>query len=143
MIQIVLVGQPELADMLSRPNLRQLNQRIVVRCRLESLDTEETSAYILHRLKVAGRADGALFTPDALREIYRCSDGFPRMINIICDRALLSSYAESRGQVTPHDVRLAFKEITGVSTSFGQSAHRSIWLAILARVRSPIRRSSY
>jgi len=89
------------------------NQRIVVRCRLEALDSTETSAYILHRLKVAGRADGLLFTAAALDEVHRCSLGFPRLINSLCDRALLVSFAEGRGQVSPGDVRLASREIAG------------------------------
>jgi general secretion pathway protein A len=113
LIQIVLVGQPELGKLLMRTSLRQLNQRIVVRCRLEALDSTETSAYILHRLKVAGRADGLLFTAAALDEVHRCSLGFPRLINSLCDRALLVSFAEGRGQVNPGDVRLASREIAG------------------------------
>lgn len=113
LIQIVLVGQPELGALLARPNLRQLDQRIVVRCRLDPLDRAETADYVLHRLQVAGRADGALFSAAALSAVHLASGGYPRLINIICDRALLVCYADNRGQVTPRDVRQAAGEIKG------------------------------
>jgi len=140
LIQIVLVGQPELADLLARPNLRQLDQRIVVRCRLEALDGPDTSTYIQHRLRVAGRADGAVFTPAALREVYRHSRGLPRLINIICDRAMLACYADSQGQVGPRDVRQAAREVVGEAapwrlraTGNGLSPVLSRWLRLLRR----------
>lgn len=143
LIQIVLVGQPELADLLSRPNLRQLNQRIVVRCRLDPLDNPATGAYIQHRLKVAGRADGALFTPAALKEVYRHSRGLPRLINIICDRAMLVSYAGNQGQVRPRDVRQAAREVVGSGLPWRQSAGGDGILATIARWRRGLRRSSF
>ena len=111
LIQIVLVGQPELRELLQRPNLRQLNQRIVVRCNLASLDHDETATYVRHRLQVAGRADGMLFTDDALKAVYRCSSGLPRRINILCDRAMLIAYAEDQGQVGPREIRQAVGEV--------------------------------
>jgi len=141
LIQIVLVGQPEMAQLLTQPGLRQLNQRIVVRCRLDALDCAESRAYVLHRLKVAGRADGLLFTPSALNEVHRCSGGYPRLINIICDRALLLSYAESRGQVTAPDVRLAAREVAGSDLAADGARWRSLvnnWFGWLLR---PLRRS--
>jgi general secretion pathway protein A len=141
LIQIVLVGQPELGKLLARTSLRQLNQRIVVRCRLEALDCTETCDYILHRLRVAGRADGMLFTAAALHEVHRCSLGFPRLINIICDRALLVSFAESRGQVSPRDVRLAYREITGRHLDDGYGCRRGGLTRLVAWILRPLRRS--
>jgi general secretion pathway protein A len=144
LIQIVLVGQPELGEMLARPNLRQLNQRIVVRCRLDPLDDDETTAYVLHRLRVAGRGDGALFLPEALREVHRRSAGFPRLINIICDRALLVTYTEGERQVSPRDVRQAAREIAGEEgTSWRQALLRGGLLAWLGRLMRSARRVSF
>ena len=142
LIQIVLVGQPELAGLLARPNLRQLNQRIVVRCRLDALDREETGGYIQHRLRIAGRADGALFTPEALAEVYRGSAGYPRLINLICDRALLVSYADSRGQVARREVRQAIREVAASDNPAGQLPVRYLWSALFARLLRPLRRSA-
>jgi len=141
LIQIVLVGQPELAELLSRPNLRQLNQRIVVRCRLEPLDGPATGAYIQHRLRVAGRADGTLFTPAALKEVYRHSRGLPRLINIMCDWAMLASYADNHGQVGTRDVRQAARDVFGgdavtwrlLGGSHGSLGQLARWLRALRR----------
>lgn len=140
LVQIVLVGQPELEEMLSRPGLRQLNQRIVVRCRLQALDSTETGDYILHRLSLAGRADGILFTPAALREVHRSSAGLPRLINIICDRSLLIGYAESRGQLGRQEVRQAVKEIAGDDPviKHGFFFQRTL-KGLMARFRRPLR----
>ena len=114
LIQIILVGQPELRHHLSDHSLRQLNQRIAVRYHLRPLNRDETSAYILNRLKIAGRADSNIFSPAALRRVFRCSDGVPRRINLICDRALLTAYGEDRGIVSARDVRQAVAELEGM-----------------------------
>lgn len=111
LIQIVLVGQPELGVLLDRPDLRQLNQRIVVRYHLRPIDAEDTRAYIRHRLELAGVRDRELFTPGALRRIYRFSGGLPRLINILCDRALLVAYSEDRRQVSTAEVKRAIGEL--------------------------------
>ncbi len=140
LIQIVLVGQPELAEMLARPNLRQLNQRIVVRCRLDPLDIEETAAYVLHRLQVAGRSDGALFVPAALREIHHQSAGYPRLINIIGDRALLVTYTEGAGQVSPRAVRQAAREIAGEELPGRHPSQRNGLIGSLLRLLRSVRR---
>lgn len=94
LLHIILVGQPELNRLLAQKNLRQLNQRITARYYLEPLSFNETRAYIHHRLAVSG-GDSRLFTHAAVRRIYRYSGGIPRLINNICDRALLGAY--SRG----------------------------------------------
>jgi type II secretory pathway predicted ATPase ExeA len=100
LLQIVLVGQPELESKLNRPELRQLKQRIAIQCRLERLDEEEVGPFINYRLGAVGYKGHQLFTPDAVEEIAYYSRGFPRLINILCDNALLIAYATSRKRVT-------------------------------------------
>lgn len=92
-LQIILVGQPELRASLNRPELRQLKQRISLRCEIKPLKADEVSAYIRTRLKVAGATKLDLFTANAIALIYRASEGIPRLINNICDNALLTGYA--------------------------------------------------
>jgi len=116
LLQIILIGQPELRDMLSRNELRQLAQRITGRYHLEPLSREETETYIDHRLKVAG-AVGPIFTKSAKRELYRLSQGVPRMINVIADRAMLGAFTEDSREVTPKLLRQAAKEVFGARRS--------------------------
>lgn len=96
LLQIVLVGQPELRGMLDNPALRQLAQRITVRCHLRAMSQEDTAEYLRHRLKIAGRDEGdhngVRFDFGAVREIYRYSHGTPRLVNAIGDKALLAGY---------------------------------------------------
>jgi general secretion pathway protein A len=92
-LQIILVGQPELRNTLNSPELRQLKQRISLRCEIKPLKAEEVSGYIRARLKVAGASRLDLFTADAVAMIYRASEGIPRLINNICDNALLTGFA--------------------------------------------------
>ncbi|ABK99378.1 ExeA family protein [Pelobacter propionicus] len=115
LIQIILAGQPELERLLQRHNLRQLNQRIAVRFRLGVMDGNETGAYIRHRLDVAGARGGVSFSRLAVRLIHLYSRGAPRMINIICDRALLTAYADGRRTISPVVVLRAINELSGVS----------------------------
>ena len=84
LIQIVLVGQPELLDKIRTPQMAQLDQRVSIRCTLTDLDEEETDRYIHHRLNVAGARGQIRFAPKAVAEIYRASHGVPRLINLIC-----------------------------------------------------------
>jgi general secretion pathway protein A len=112
LLQIILIGQPELRRLLAREDLRQLAQRITARYHLDPLSREETFAYVRHRLRVAG-ATADLFTRGALREIYRVSRGIPRVINIISDRALLGAYTEDLHQVPASLVRRAGIEVFG------------------------------
>ena len=103
LFQIILVGQPELRDKLNSPNLRQLRQRISVRYHILPLELDEIGQYIAHRLAVAG-SDGSLtFADKAIEHIYRYSEGVPRLINIICDRALLTGYVLEKKKIT-HDI---------------------------------------
>jgi len=112
LLRIMLVGQPELAELLARPDLRQLASRITARYHLLPLREPETSEYINHRLRVAGGST-ELFTPAAVHTIHRRSGGVPRLVNIICDRALLGAYAQDARQVTPAIVEHAAAEALG------------------------------
>ncbi|MCW5573043.1 MAG: AAA family ATPase, partial [Steroidobacteraceae bacterium] len=112
LLQIILIGQPELREMLGRPELRQLAQRITGRYHLDPLSAGETAAYVRHRLRVAG-ATTDILTPGALAEVYRQSGGIPRLINVICDRALLGAYTQDRHRVTPAIVRHSASEVFG------------------------------
>jgi general secretion pathway protein A len=112
LLQIILIGQPELRDMLARNDLRQLAQRITGRYHLDPLSREESAAYIKHRLRIAG-ATTEIFTGGALSEIYRVSGGVPRLLNVIGDRALLGGYSEDRHIITGSVVRKAASEVFG------------------------------
>jgi general secretion pathway protein A len=103
-LQIILAGQPELRQILNDPALRQLKQRISLRCEIKPLRADEVSAYIRARLKTAGATRLDLFTPEAVALIYRASEGIPRLINNICDNALLTGFAMSTQQITPEIV---------------------------------------
>ncbi|HEX6188143.1 MAG TPA: AAA family ATPase [Pyrinomonadaceae bacterium] len=95
-LQIVLTGQPELREVLNQPNLRQLKQRVALRCEIAALpNVEETAQYIASRLKVAGATRTDLFSPGAVDYIFRCAAGIPRNINNLCDNALLNGFASS------------------------------------------------
>jgi len=112
LLQIILIGQPELRELLARNELRQLAQRITGRYHLNPLTPAETSAYVRHRLRVAG-ATTDIFSPGALAEVHRLATGVPRVINVVCDRALLGAYSMDRHRVTPTLVRNAASEVFG------------------------------
>ena len=124
LLQIVLIGQPELLEKLSTPELRQLNQRITARYHLHALDPAELREYVSHRLAVSG-CEAPLFTPGALRTLHRLTGGVPRMVNIICDRALLGAYVERRRVVDSGVLRRAAAEVLGRGGAF---AGRLAWL---------------
>jgi general secretion pathway protein A len=117
LLQIILVGQPELNELLAQPKLRQLSQRITARYHLEPLSLAETGAYIAHRLSVAG-AGGKVFSPRAIRTIYRKSRGIPRVINLISDRALLGAYSKHQSRVDAATVQRAALELLFPRASF-------------------------
>jgi general secretion pathway protein A len=110
LLQIILIGQPELRELLDRNDLRQLAQRITGRYHLQPLSRDETQGYVRHRLRVAG-ASGEIFTAGALREVHRLSAGVPRVINVSCDRALLGAYTQETRKVTASLVRQAAGEV--------------------------------
>jgi general secretion pathway protein A len=111
LIQIILVGQPELETLLRRPDLRQLNQRIAVRYKLGSLNLNETRSYIKQRMEIAGDTGGVSFSSSAITCIYLCTRGVPRMINILCDRSLLIAYGDERRRISTGIVIRAMREI--------------------------------
>jgi general secretion pathway protein A len=117
LLQIVLIGQPELEENLARTDLRQLRQRITVRWNLRALTRPEVGEYLEHRLRVAGSADPQLFTPGAVRAMTRISRGIPRLINAVADRALLAAYTEGRRQVEARLVRRAARELPATELS--------------------------
>jgi general secretion pathway protein A len=114
LLQIILIGQPELAEKLARPELRQLNQRITARYNLEPLNLEETGAYIQHRLQVAGMSMGReIFPPDVVRGVYQATRGIPRVINVLCDRILLGAYGRNKLAADRAMLQTAVEEVLG------------------------------
>src|SRR5262245_46156596 len=112
LLQIILIGQPELIRLLEREDLRQLAQRVVARYHLEPFSEEDTQAYIRHRMEVAGQK-GRIFNETAMRAAHRASRGIPRLINAICDRALLGAYSQDTRQVDGATLRRAAREVLG------------------------------
>ncbi len=113
LLQIVLAGQSELADRLRRRELRQLDQRIGIRCQLQPLSRNETFRYIEHRLRAAGLAGSIPFTRAAMARIYSRSRGTPRVVNLVCDRALLAAYSTGARVIDDRLVRLAIRNLWG------------------------------
>jgi type II secretory pathway predicted ATPase ExeA len=107
LLQIILVGQLELQTLLRSPDLRQLDQRVSIRYELKPLDAETVAAYVAHRLTIAGGSASVAFTAKALAEVHRLSAGIPRLINLICDRALLGGFSVQTNRITDEMVRQA------------------------------------
>jgi type II secretory pathway predicted ATPase ExeA/pSer/pThr/pTyr-binding forkhead associated (FHA) protein len=118
-LRIILAGQPELRDTLDSPQLKQLVQRVRLRFHIGPLDMVDTRAYVEHRLAIAGGNPEALFTPDCHDLIYRYSGGIPRLINTLCDSALLCAFADQKATVDTEDVMSAVSEL-------GWKEHESI-----------------
>lgn len=117
LLQLVLVGQPELKDLLAKEKLKQLNQRIAVRYHIQPLNRAETSEYIYYRLNIAGAEGKIWFPPDALAEIYINSSGIPRIINIICDYCLMVGYTNESWMINKEMVNQAIREWQGINSS--------------------------
>ncbi len=111
LLQIILIGQPELRQMLAQPELEQLAQRVIARYHLDALSEEETAQYIQHRLETAGLKRGSLFERKALKRIHELTRGVPRRINLLCDRALLGAFAEGKARVDKAIVEKAAEEV--------------------------------
>ena len=111
LLQIILVGQPELLEKLRDPGLRQLNQRVAVRYHILPLEKNEVADYIRHRLTTAGADPRLSFAPDAMHMIYDYSGGTPRLINILCDRALLAGFVEETFTITADVIRQSAREV--------------------------------
>ena len=110
-LRIILAGQPELKDTLESPSLKQLVQRVRLRFHIGPLDRREMAEYIEHRLSVAGRGDGKLFVGDAYRVVHRFTGGVPRLVNTLCDTALLIAFGEDRADVSEYEVMAAVEEL--------------------------------
>jgi len=113
LLQIVLLGQPELRERLNDHNLRQLRQRITVRYHLNPLKHMEIGQYIQHRLLVSGAKGAPYFTASAIWRIYRYSQGIPRLINAVCDKCLLAGYVQQRDKIDYRMVGIAMRELEG------------------------------
>ena len=122
LIQILLLGQPELRRKLEHPSLVQLRQRIAMRYHLTTLDEAEMFKYIQHRMRVAGPHHAVRFSTRAVSLIYRYTKGVPRLINLICDRALLTAFTEETHKITSQIVIAAIREIEGPDWSFKKVA---------------------
>jgi hypothetical protein len=110
-LRIILAGQPELNNKLDDPALEQLAQRVRLRFHLQNLTETETLSYIQHRLDVAGGGDRELFAADTFPEIYRYTGGVPRLVNTLCDTAMMAAYTADRGVVTREDIASAIAEL--------------------------------
>ena len=138
LLQIILVGQPEVRETLAMPGMRQLDQRIAVRFHLRPLSRKETDEYIRHRLKVAGLRGGLKFTGGALDRIYRYSGGTPRLINIICDRSLLIGYVEGDRTIGGRTVRRAESELSARMRRRGGESFLSLRVSPLRLLKATL-----
>ncbi len=129
LLQIILVGQPELRDKLARPELRQLAQRIVARCHLEALSKDDLFLYVNHRLKIAG-GKTELFSQEALNRLYVYSGGIPRLINILCDRALLGTFVLQKEFVDRATLAKAAAEVLGPQLSTTGRRRKAVLTAV-------------
>lgn len=126
LLQIIIIGQPELRDMLSRPDMEQLSQRITARYHLGSLSKEEVRAYVDHRLKIAG-GSGRIFPDAVIDRLHHISRGIPRLINVICDRTLLGAYAQGKDFVDIMTLLQAVHEVFGNKRRRRQSSKALKW----------------
>jgi general secretion pathway protein A len=115
LIQIILVGQPELKERLNSPELSQLRQRIAVRFHITPLEEDEIGQYIYHRLRVAGAEGTVTFSDEAIEAIFKYSSGIPRLINMVCDRALLLAWALETRDITDSIVSRSIQEVEGMT----------------------------
>jgi len=136
LLQIVLLGQPELQQILAMPELRQLNQRVTARYHLNAISKDELPAYLRYRLGVAG-VRGDIFTPGAVHRLFRESEGIPRLINLISDRALLGAYSEGEHEVTRAHIIQAAREVRG-ETSAARSRTGAAFLQALKTRGRPL-----
>ncbi len=128
LIQVVLFGQPELEGILANPNIRQLRQRITFAYELLPMNRAAVSAYVHHRLRVAGAGDRVIFTKPAVDRIYRDTGGIPRLVNILCHKALLSAYGQGASQVHTAHIKAAVRDT--LSFSFPQSRARGLRMGL-------------
>ena len=136
LLQIMLLGQPELSDILQRKDLRQFAQRITSRYHLTPLDKDEVSVYVEHRLAIAGCDTQSIFSKAVLDALFAYSGGIPRLINLIADRALLGAYASESKQVSKTILQQAKQEVLGETLQQGKKSHQSILPYLLVLMAS-------
>jgi general secretion pathway protein A len=133
LLQIVLVGQPELDDKLRRPQLRQLRQRVTLRAKTYPLLPQETSVYIAQRLRIAGSNGHEIFTPEAMAAVHRYSHGIPRVVNLICEHCLINAFADQQRVVTAEAVKAVARDFeldgNGLSSSSTASSQAALNLS--------------
>lgn len=129
LLQIIMLGQPELKKTLAKPELRQLSQRITARYHLGPLSKHEIAAYVNHRLSVAGLIRGELFPPSTMKMLFGLTGGVPRLINVICDRALLGAYTQGKNSVDKETLVTASKEVSGKGMKRWKEMRIYPWLA--------------
>lgn len=135
LLQVVLVGQPELDTTLDQPQFRALKQRISVRYSLQPLNPKEVREYIKRRLRVAGARSTYLFTPKALKKIYQYSKGIPRLINVVCDNALINGYGSEKKVIGEDIIREVISDLAGPSRrKFGSKSKKIMFFSVLAVV---------
>ncbi|WIT13767.1 AAA family ATPase [Paucibacter sediminis] len=132
LLQIILIGQPELRSMVAQPALEQLAQRVIARFHLQALSAAETAQYVRHRLEVSGLAGPAPFDAAALRRVHQLARGVPRRINLLCDRALLGAYAQGQRQVKRATLNKAAAEVFDQASQPSQRPMRWVWVLGLA-----------
>jgi len=134
LIQLVLFGQPELNQWLDHVSIRQLRQRISFSAVLQNLSFAETQDYINHRLTVAGHSGPRLFSSAAIKRIWRTSEGVPRLVNILCHKALIAAYADGRYRVGPKQVQMAIEDTDTISQALSRGSYELVrnYLSILA-----------
>ena len=137
LLQIILLGQPELATMLARPELRQLAQRVVARYHLGPLTRPEVASYVRHRLEVSG-TQRPLFSSSALERVYRLSGGIPRVINVLCDRALLGAFVQGRERIDRATLSQAAREVLARPTAPRRSLVPSLLAVLLLAAGSAL-----
>jgi general secretion pathway protein A len=130
LLQIILLGQPELRDKLSKPELHQLSQRIMARYHLGSLSKDDVKAYVIHRLSIAG-VQNTLFPDSALSTLYKITGGVPRLINIICDRALLGAFVNEKAKITSSILKKAADEVFGTDKTPGVFRRAAAWAPLV------------
>jgi general secretion pathway protein A len=131
LLHVILLGQPELKKILAQSHFRPLKQRITVRYHLNHLNRKETKEYILFRMKRAGAQNIALFEESAIREIYKYSKGIPRLINIVCDNALLAGYAGEHKRIGRALIRGVIRDLEGGGTGNGRRKTLAVLLLLL------------
>jgi general secretion pathway protein A len=141
LLPLVLAGQPELADRLNQPSLRQLKQRVALRCELQALDGRETAEYIASRIRIAGGNSALVFTRQAVDCIFEHSKGIPRLISVLCDNAMISGFAADRRPINREIVADVCRDfdINGVHTTLADNGnHGAVFLSEPEEVPQPV-----